>query len=163
MDALNQLHIVIFCFGEADDNDQSDIESFVQLNLLLLFLQFFDLFFQPYLNHVFLLRKKHWYTLFQCFYFCILLSTDHLILTSKVNFIIPLRIGFVNRNFSTIFVLFGKKKSLHSEKKLRCRDFFCVHLNFQEGVRFFDPFFDCIYDGEPFWVTTKFRYGRKLK
>nr|DAG19097.1 MAG TPA: hypothetical protein [Caudoviricetes sp.] len=22
------------------------------------------------------------------------------------------------------FVLFGKKKSLHSEKKLRCRDFF---------------------------------------
>lgn len=140
MDALNQLHIVIFCFGEADDNDQSNIESFVQLNLLLLFLQFFDLFFQPYLNHVFLLRKKHWYTLFQCFYFCILLSTDHLILTSKVNFIIPLRIGFVNRNFSTIFVLFGKKKSLHSEKNSGA-GIFLRSFEFSRGGSIFRPFF----------------------
>jgi hypothetical protein len=61
------------------------------------------------------------------------------------------------------FVLFGKKKSLHSEKNSGAGIFFCVHLNFQEGVRFFDPFFDCIYDGEPFWATTKFRYGRKMK
>ena len=48
-------------------------------------------------------------------------------------------------------------------EKTPVQGFFCVHLNFQEGVRFFDPFFDCIYDGEPFWVTTKFRYGRKPK
>ena len=144
MDALNQLHTVIFCFGEVDDNDQSDIESFVQLNLLLLFLQFFDLFFQPYLNHVFLLRKKRWYTLFQCFYFCILLSTDHLVLTPKVNFIIPLRIGFVNRNFSTIFVLFGKKKFIENRRCSRGRALFAppvfVYIKNQEHRRNAAPF-----------------------